>query len=295
MNRKYLLTALAGFGLAVAPSAAFAGEGDATALHVEGVITISDCHAEDGQANCTALSVLGSEVAGSNQEGEGETGNTGIGGEDPSGSGGGHVFLFGSKSSVDGGGNSQSESAAVDVNVGGVVHVQVLRAQANSNGEAESDGVYLNIGGEEIHILHAHSDGEKGSAAAAILAGNEILGSGEDGGVMCPLPAGPVAEADVICAAGKRAGVVDDASVVDGTVTGEVITANSRNAEDDTLTPSPEPEPEPAPGPGDEGPEDPLTRTGGDLLELLMLGGLALVTGEALRRRADNGLGVTFA
>lgn len=296
MNRKHLISVMAGIGLATAPTAAFAGEGDATALHVEGVITISDCHAEDGQSNCTALSLLGQEIAGSNQEGPGSSGNTGYGGEDPSGNDGGSIYLFGSESNVNDDGSSNSRSSAASINIAGQVQVEVLRAQANSNGDAESDGVYINLAGQEFHILHAQSVGGEGSAAVAIIGGQEILGSGADGGLICPLDLNPLpAETNVVCASGRQAGVLDNTDIGGGVVTGEVVTANSRDGGDDTVTPSPEPEPAPQPEPPvGETPETPLARTGLDLLALLMAGAASIASGEAMRRRAAGSF-VTIA
>lgn len=292
MNRKHLTTVLAGIGLAVIPSAAFAGEGDATAVRVDGVITISDCHAQDGSSNCTALSVLGQDINGSSQDGEGSSEDALIGGEDPSGSGS-SLWLFRSRSNVDGSGNSQSDSSAVYLNIGGQVEVEVLRANANSNGDAESDGAYINIGGNEAHILHAQSTGGKGSAAAAILGGTGVLESGDDDGLICPLPLAPIAEADVICASGRRAGVVDNISALDGNVTGDVITANSRDAAPAT----PEVPGVPTNPTGGEPRVDtppPLARTGADGLALLLSGLIAVGAGEALRRR-NGGSFVSFA
>ncbi len=285
MNRNHLSTLVTATALTLVPATAWAGEGDATALHVDGVVTASDCHAEQGQSNCTGLSVLGSEVSGTNQEGEGESedslGSTKDAGvpEDAA-----EVTLFRNRSTVDGNGDSSSESDGVYVSLGGgAFEARVLHADADSNGDAHSDGVRLSGGGEEIHVLHAESKGGKGSSAVAQLFGTDVISDEDTGGVFCPLDANPILGADLICASGATAGVVDNGTVGDGTVTGEIVTVNSRDpqapnpeAPTDGVAPSPNPLPAPFP---------PLARTGADLFALLLAGGLTIAGGEYLRRR----------
>ncbi|MFT5223683.1 MAG: hypothetical protein ACI867_002007, partial [Glaciecola sp.] len=269
MSRKHLFTALTGLGLAIMPSAAFAGQGDATTVHVEGVITISDSHAENGQAGSTGLSLLGDQYAGSSQEGEGHSEDGYGGGEDGSGEG----WLLRSRSDVDGQGNSSTSAEALYLKLDGVAEVALLRSSANSDGDAESDGAYVNLGDGafEAHILHAGSAGGEGNAAVAIINGNTVLGSEADGGIICPLALSPAAEADVVCASGARAGVLDNIDAAGGAVTGEVVTANSRQP-----GPGAEPAPE-SPAPefpvvASPAPQSPLARTGLEGRELLMLG-----------------------
>ncbi len=288
MNRKKLTTLALTAGLTLMPTAALAGTGDATALHVEGVITVSDCHAEDGSANCTSLSLLGSEVEGTSQEGEGSNESALGGGEDPSGNDGGEVWLFRSRSEVDGEGNSESSSEAAYVSFAGVIEVSVLRAQANSNGDAESDAVVVGVGGEEIHVLHAQSEAGEGSSAVAVIGGEGIITDEDTGGQFCPADGSPIGRADIICASGSTAGVIDNGELLDGNITGEVVTVNSRDEEGDDAAASPEPsEEDPSAAGAPPADNTPLARTGMSLLGLLIAGIGSTGLGELSRRRGD--------
>lgn len=284
-------TALAALPATAATAQPVEGNGSATALDVEGVLTVSDCDASTGQAECTSLAVLGSEVSGTSQEGEGETEEAlvctdavGIPAEQL------EACAFRSSSSVDGDGSSRSDSDGVHLNVGdGTVEASVLRAQASSNGDAESDGVWVSLGGEEIHVLHAESTGGEGSAAVAVVGGEGILTTEQTGGVLCPADVDPVVVADVVCASGSFAGITEF-TALDGTAGGGIVTVNSGSdaSGEEEPAPSPDPlpdDPEAAPSPGD----DSLPFTGMNAMGLLAAGSLALGTGLAARRRGLDG------
>lgn len=260
------------------------GRGSATALEVEGVVTVSDCDASTGQAECTSLGVLGSEVSGTNQEGEGSsesalgcTTDLGIP-EDQL-----EACAFRSDSNVEGDGSSNSSSEGLYVNVGdGTVEASVLRAQASSNGDAESDGVVISLGGEEVHVLHAESSGGEGSAAVAVIGGEGVLTTEDTGGVLCPADVDPVVVADVVCASGSFAGI-SEFSGLDGAAQGGVITVNAGDDQAGAEAPSPEDPAAPAPDPDDG--DDALPFTGMNAMGLLAAGSVALGAGWAVRRR----------
>jgi len=297
MKRRFLLSALTGLMLVTLPSAAMAQDGssaEATALGLEGILVISHSEAQDGSASSTGIEVLGSQVVGSSQEGEGtsqtaliDTADLGVPADAI------RVAVAPSSSTVNGDGSSESHSDLVVVDLGdGMFRLEVLSADAASDGSAESDGVVLSSTqdptGEGIHVLHAEVAGGEGNTAVAVLGGTGVITDEQTGNAFCALDAVVVA-ADVVCVAateggGIGAGVADDVTLA-GTPVGDVVTAGSNpsgaGAPPEVLPESFDNEPNMPPS---------LPRTGIDALALLIMAAGAVTGGDQLRRR-----GITVA
>lgn len=313
MNRNRLLVLLAAIPMALAPVAALAAEATAdtsdtttqesssegTAAEVGGIATVSGTSAstkDGGSAQADVISLGGQTVVGGGQEGEGSNaGNLVTTGENEQG----HLTVAPWEADVDGEGNSSSRAAVADGNLGGEEGVTVTLLESRSSAQrdgssAQSTGAYVNLGGNEVRLLHAQtsSDGQGTSYLAEL--GGERIGTNEDFDGNCAIPADPLANVNCLQAGaiadenlpeGADSGgeaVVGDVDVLEGTLTGDLFTGEATQgaAPDagpgggDDVSPAPEPAPD------DRGS---LPRTGAGLGAML-LGALAMGSGESLRR-----------
>lgn len=313
MHRRTQITiaTFAVAALAASPAAAQTAddtysEAGATALEVDGVVTVSSTEAstqDDGSASATVIAVGDETVVGDSQEGPGEVqGEILTTGEDNEQ---GYLTIGGHEATVEED-RSHARTAVADGNLGGDegVTVTVLESRstaADEGSDAETTGAAIDLGGQlRVEVLHANtsSSGDGGSYVLGI--NDEQLFSSEQADGQCSIDADPLLQLLCLYAAavegedgltGGTAGVLD-VTGLDGNLTGRAFDATATSGPADggdgeAPAPAGDDGPAPAPDAGDDGepaaPAGTLPRTGGGLAAGL-LGLLAMGAGEGLRR-----------
>lgn len=259
MNRRKLATflttvPLAALALLAGPTAALAddSEAGATAVNVADQVVISSTSAstqDDGSASATTVAVGGETVVGGTQEGEGEqSGEIVSTGDNEQGE-----ATVGSWETTVTEDESHARTAVADGRLGDTesdqyATVTVLESESTATEDGSSSsttGARVDLGGQlMLELLHAEtsSDGEGGSALAIV--NDEGIGTSEQAGGACEIPADPLAH--LLCLyANEDSGDVEipedagDAGVAnlvagDGALTGRLFQASAAPAEDDT-------------------------------------------------------------